>query len=818
MRHLMRRLLRAPSFTAIALATIAIGIGANTAIFSVVNGVLLKPLPYPDAERLVGLWHTAPIQGIQRVNMAAFLYFTYRDQSRAFEDVGLWDNGAVSVTGLAEPERVQCLFMTDGTLPILGVKPALGRWFSRKDDSPGSPETAILSYGYWKRRFGGDPSVIGKRIVVDSKAREVIGVLPQDFWFLDRKTELILPFQFDRNKIFLGNFSFQGVARLKPGITLAQANADVARMIPIAIDNFPPPPGFSRQLFKNARIAPAVQPFKKDAVGDVGGVLWVLMGTIGLVLLIACANVANLLLVRAEGRQQELAIRAALGAGWGRIARELLLESLCLGLAGGALGLALAYASVRALVAFGPTTIPRLTNISIDPLVLLFTLGISLFAGLLFGAIPVLKYAGPQIANALRSGGRTLSHSRERHRARSTLVIVQVALALVLLIGSGLMIRSLQAMRNVQPGFTHPEQVETFRVSIPEAEIKDGAQTVRMQQAILEKIKAIPGVSSASFGSFVPLDGNQSSDVLYAEDKSYAEGQIPPIQRYRYVAPQFFSTLGIPLIAGRSFTWTDLYDKRLVTMVSDNMARELWGSPAAALGKRIREGSADEWREIIGVVGDLRQDGNAKPAPTTVYWPALMTNFYDGRGNKLFIQRSAAFAVRSTRTGSPSFLKEVEQAVWSVNPNLPVANIRTLDELYSRSMARTSFTLVMLGIAGAMALLLGIVGIYGVIAYSVTQRTREIGIRMALGAQSQELTGMFVRHGLMLAAIGVACGLAAAVALTRLMASLLFDVRPVDPLTYGAVAVVLVAATVIASYVPARKATSVDPLEALRAE
>ncbi|MGH9666237.1 MAG: ABC transporter permease, partial [Bryobacteraceae bacterium] len=521
----------------------------------------LKPLPYPDSERLAGVWHTAPGIGIPQLEMSPSLYFTYREENRTFTDIGVWSGGAVSVTGLAEPERVQCLYFTDGILPVLGVQPFLGRTFTRKDDAPGSPDTVILTYGYWKRRFGGDPSVIGKRILMDAKARNVIGVLPQDFRFLDHKAELILPFQFDRNKIYLGNFSYDGVARLKPGITLAQANADVARMLPIAMEKFPPPPGFSRRMFEDARIGPSVHPLKQDAVGDVGNVLWVLMGTIGIVLLIACANVANLLLVRAEARQQELAIRAALGAGWTRVARDLLLESLLLGVAGGALGLGLAYASLRFLIALGPTTIPRLHNISIDPLVLGFTLVISLFAGLLFGFIPVFKYAAPQMT-ALRSGGRTLSHSRERHRARNALVVVQVALALILLISSGLMIRTLQALRQVRPGFTRPDEVQTLRIAIPEAEVKNPERVVRMEQDILQKIAAIPGVSAAGFANSVPMDHNNSNDVLFVEDRTYAEGKIPPIRRFKFVAPGFFKTLGNPLIAGRDLTWTDIYEER----------------------------------------------------------------------------------------------------------------------------------------------------------------------------------------------------------------------------------------------------------------
>jgi putative ABC transport system permease protein len=815
LKHVLRRLMRSPMFTVVTLVTIAIGVGANSAIFSVINGVLLKPLPYPNPERLVSVWQSAPGIGITDLNASPSDYFTFREENRTFQHYGLWTGDSVSVTGLAAPEQVQALDVTSGTLEALGVQPVLGRWFTLKDETHGSPETVILAHGYWQRRFGGDASAIGRRIVVDGKAREIIGVMPQTFRFLDEKPDLIFPFQFDRAKVFLGNFSYQAIARLKPGVTLAQANADVARMIPMVNTKFPPPPGFSAKLFEDARIQASVRPLKQDVIGDLGKVLWVLMASIGVVLLIACANVANLLLVRAEGRQQELAIRTALGAGSAQIAREFLAESVFLGVLGGAAGLGLAYWALRLLVTLAPASLPRLENITIDPLVLLFTLALSLVAGVLFGLMPVVKFAAPSVMAALRAGGRTLSQSKETHRARNTLVVVQVALAVILLIGSGLMIRTFQALRNVQPGFTGPRELQTLAVFIPESQVKEPQRVVRMQQEILRKLSAIPGVSSAAFANSVPTDGNNSTDLLYAEDRAYAEGKLPPLRRFKFVAPGFFQTIGTRLVAGRDLTWTDIYDQRLFVMVSENMARELWRNPAAALGKRIREGMKDPWREIVGVVADIRSDGADQKPPTTVYWPVIMKNFW---GDETFIQRRAVFAIRSSRAGSESFLKEIRQAVWSVNPDVPLASIRTLEQVYRGSMARSSFTLVMLAIAGGMALLLGVVGIYGVISYSVSQRTREMGIRIALGARQNELTAMVVRHGMLLAAIGVAMGLVAAAAVTRIMSSLLFEIRLVDPVTYAAVSAGLLAAAAAASYVPAHRASAVNPVDALRAE
>ena len=816
LQPIFRRLAMAPAFTAVALVTLALGIGANTAIFSVINGVLIKPLPFPHSQDLVSIWHVAPgLTGvIGDLDCSPAMYFTYREENQTFQEFGLWENRSTSVTGVGDPEELRTLLVTYGTLQALDVQPAVGRWFSQTDDTPGSPETVLLTFGYWHRRFGGDSSVVGRSLTVDSKPRTVIGVMPRDFRFLDLDPELILPERFDRNTLFLGSFGQQGIARLKTGVTLQRANADLGRMLGIWLRAWPVPPGASRALFENARLAPKLRPLKGDVVGDIGTTLWVLMGTIGSVLLIACANVANLLLVRAEGRQQELAIRAALGASWGRIAREILLESLTLGVLGGVLGLGLAYASVRILVAKGPTTLPRLGEIGIDPLVLTFCFAVSMFAGLLFGLIPVIKYAGPHLATALRAGGRTLSQSRERHRARNTLVVVQVALALVLLVGSGLMIRTFQALRNVQPGFTRPAEVQLLRIAIPAAHVKEPERVMRMQNEMLDRLAAIPGVTSVSFANSAPLEGLNYFNPVLAEDKIYAAGQTPPMRRFRFIAPGFFQTTGTAIVAGRDFTWTDLYEKRNVAVVSENMAREMWGEPAAALGKHVRDNGNSPWREIVGVVADVYDNGVQEKPPSFAYWPALMDNFW----GPTRVQRTGAFLIRTTRAATESFLTEARQAIWSVDSNLPVFQVRTLQDLYNQSLARTAFTLVLLAIAGAMALILGIVGIYGVIAYAVTQRTREIGIRMALGAEPAGLRQMFVRHGLLLAGIGAIIGLGAAAGLTRLMSTLLFGVAALDPLTYLGVAAILIAAAALASYVPARRATKVDPLEALRAE
>jgi predicted permease len=816
LRQVLRRLGRAPMFTVVTLITLAAGVGANTVVFSVLEGVLLKPLPYPHSEELVGVWHKAPGINIPELNMSPSDYFIYREQGRTFQDIGLYSGDSVSVTGIGEPEQVPALNVTDGTLPILGVQPMLGRTFRREDDLPGAPQTVLLTYGYWRGKFGGNPAAVGQTLVVDGKARQIIGVLPKRFHFLDQvDPAVIAPFQFDRNKTHLGNFSYEGLARLKPGMNLQQANADVARMLPIVMSSFPAPPGFSIKLFEDAKIGPNVRPLKQDVVGDVGKVLWVLMGSIGMVLLIACANVANLLLVRMEGRRQELALRSAFGASWGRIAGELLLESVILGFLGSTLGLALAFGALRVLVAIAPAGLPRISEVGINGPVLLFTLLVSLLASLLFGCVPILKYAGARLTTGIREGGRGLSQSKEQHRARNTLVVVQVALALVLLICSGLMIRTFRALTKVNPGFASPAELQTFHISIPETHVKEAESVIRMEEEILHKLEGVPGVSSVSIGTRLPMDGDGWHDPILLQGRTYAEGEFPPLRLFKFVSPGFLKTLGSPLIAGRELTWTDTYNKIPVAMISENLAREYWREPADALGKRIQVSTKDDWREIIGVVGDVHDDGVNKKPPTCVYWPLLQARF---ESDDISVRRDVAFIIRTPRAGSEAFLKDAREAVWSVDADLPLANVHTFDYFYKKSMARTSFTLIVLGVAGSMALLLGVVGIYGVIAYSVSQRTREIGIRMALGAQQPTVTGMFVRHGLQLTGVGVACGLIAAVLLMRLMSSLLFNVNSVDPVTYGTVSLGLAATAWLASYVPSRRAATVDPVEALRAE
>jgi putative ABC transport system permease protein len=828
LRLALRGMRRRPGFTLAVVLTLALGIGANTAIFGVVDGVLLKPLAYPSPDELVSVEHVAPGLNAGPFPMSVSQYFTYREEGRVFRHIGLYGDGGMTITGLGAPEQARALFVTHDVLHALAVQPQLGRLFTEADTIPGdsAPNPVILTDGYWRRRLGGDPSVIGRRLNIAlptnplPRPAEVIGVMPKGFRFLDMEpaAEVISLIAFDRGLANLGGFNFRSLARLKPGMTAANANADIARMLPVWLNAWPLPRQIAgRGVIESWRITPVVQPLKDDVVGDVGNMLWILMGTIGMVLLIACANVANLMLVRSESRREEFAVRTALGAGRWHIAREVLSESLVLSLLGGALGVALAYAGLRVVVATAPATLPRVEDISLDPRVMAFALAASLLSSMLFGALPALKHAALHRA-PLSGAVRGASASRERQRTRNSLVVVQVALALVLLVGSGLMIRTFQALLHVEPGFGTTADFQTARVWVSPQHVPEPERVVRVQHQILDKIAALPGVTAAAFASSVPMEGplrvwTQSIDV---DGKSGALGTLPPMRRIKTVSPGYFSAIGTRMIAGRDITWNDIYGRATVAIVSENFAREIWGSPAAALGQRIAEASeAPVWRDVIGVVADVHEDAVHEAAPAMVYWPTMMENF---GGAALFIMRPVNLVIRSEQGGRESLLAGIRSAVSSVNPNMPVFLVRTMKDLYDESLARTSFALVMLGIAAAMALTLGIIGIYGVMAYVVAQRAREMGIRLALGAAPAGLMRMFVRQGLTLTAIGAAVGVLTAVALTQWMSSLLFGVGRLDPPTYAAVLAVLVMAAALASYVPARRAAAVDPVGTLTAE
>jgi putative ABC transport system permease protein len=810
LRQAIRVMRAQPGFAAAAIIMLALGIGSTTAIFSVVKAVLINPLPYPNADALVRIAHN--IGGIDQDYFNDAIFLIYAEHAQAFESVGVWtpESTGVTITGQGDPEEVRALNASHGLFTTLGVQPEIGRWFSVQEGAPGGPDTVMLGSGYWRRRFGGDPTVVGRSIVINGQPHQIIGVMPARFTF-GGDSDVMLPLRINPARP-VPFFYLNGVARLKPGVTLAGATADIPRVLEIYFDTY------KANTTRAVRWVPIPAPLKEVVVGDVGPTLWVLMGTIVIVLVMACANVANLLLVRAESRRQEFAIRAALGARWTRVARALLVESMMLAVIGGALGLTIAYAGVRIMVAVEPANVPRLSEISIDPAVVMFAIAITLLCGVCFSLIPIAKYFGPRFVGAIGVGTRGISLTRERQRSQYALVAVQVALALVLLVGSGLMIRSFQALRNVEPGFAQPHTLQAFTITIPPSVIADLEGVMRLQRDVLDKVAALPGVTSVAFTTRMPMDPDDRWSAALAHDDKPHDGQAaPPNRQVKVISPGSFHTFGTPIVAGRDYTWTDLEQLREVAIVSESLAREVWGSPQAALGKRIRQfyGSQQApWREIIGVAGDVYDDGVYLRPPSTVYWPGRLNE-------KVFAgyqPRRVSMVVRTHRAGTESLLGELQQVVWSINPGLPLARPTTLDVLYERSMSRTSFTLAMLAIAGGMALLLGICGIYGVIAYAVAQRRREIGIRMALGAQAHQIRAMFLRRGLLVATVGLLLGLGAAVASTRLMQAILFGVEPLDPITFATMPVVLTAAAILATYLPARRAMLVDPVETMRAE
>jgi predicted permease len=797
-RHALRGFRKQPTFTAAAVVMLAVGIGATTLMFSVVNGVLLNPLPYPDSGALVRISHL--IGGKDMPWFSDVVYLTYADNSQTFQDVGVWEGETTAtVTGHGDPEEVHTLTASQSLLTVLGVQPEFGRWFSNTEDSPGAADVVMLTNAYWHRKFGGDHGILARTLTINGRRHQIVGVMPATFRF-GAEFDVIVPLRIDRGRPVPG-FRLEGVARLKPGVTLAQANADAGRIVRLWLTkNGPKDPAFL------ARYVAALRPLKQDVIGTIGRTLWILMATIGMVLLMACANVANLLLVRAEARRQEFAIRAALGAGWTRLARQLLAESVTLAVLGGIVGTGLAYGGLRVLIAMAPDNLPRLAELSIDANVLGFALAASLVSGLLFGIIPIVRYARPQLAHEVSAGGRGVNLTRESQRSQQALVTIQIAGALVLLVSAGLMIRSFQALRGVEPGFLNPRHLQSFGLSIPSTVVAEPERVLRMQHDVLDKISSMPGVTSAAFATRVPAGPGRASTALAPQDIP-DDGKTPPNRHLKAISPGMFQTMGIPIVAGRDFTWTDLEERRALAIVSENLARDYWGSRDAAIGKRIREyyGPKDAWREIVGVSGDVYDDGAHQPPPPTVYFPESEP-------------RRVSVIIHTSRAGTAGLLAEVQEAVWSVHRTLPLADVRTLDDVFAESTARTSFTLVMLAVAGTMALLLGIFGLYGVLSYAVSQRRPEIGIRLALGAQPHEIRRLFLRRGLILTTVGVIIGLAAAKLFVPVLRSLLFGVEPADPLTFTATPIVLAAAAALASYLPTRRAVAVDPIETLRAK
>jgi len=818
LRFAVRSLMKRPLFSVVVILVLALGIGATTAIFTLLDAIILSPLPFAEPGELVDIDHAAPGLGVQNAGQCAAWHFTYEDENRVFEDMGMYTPSLATITGDGAPEAVRILWVTSGVFRALRMRPVVGRIFTPQDEELESPNVALLGYGYWQSRYGGDPGVVGQTIEANAQTWEIVGVMPANLQSLGTDPLLIFPLRYDRSTLFVGNIGFGGVARLRDGVTLEQANADAARLLPLAFEKFPGGP--VADFSERARYTPNIRPLKDTLVGSVANLLWVIMAGVGVVLLIACANVANLFLVRSDGKETEMAIRSAMGASRGRIGWEYLKESLTLGVLGGVGGVALANFGLDALLAAGPANLPRLDEVSMHWGVLAFALIVSLGAGAFFGMFPVLRQGRVAPVDALKEGGRSGTTGVRRGRAQNALAVSQMALALVLLIASGLMFRTFVSLWRVDPGFRDPQNVLALRLYIPGNEIADPEEVAATHERIALRLAEIPGVQSVALGTMIPMDGVTNVNPVYVRGFDYSGDQTASIRRHKYIGGGYLETLEIPLLLGRTLTWQDVRERAPAVLVSESLAREYWGSPQAALGQGVSVRSEPpRWYEVVGVVADVREDGLGQDPPLMVYWPQVTLAFWEGDPpDQVFTWRGMGFAIRSDRVGTVGFVDEVRAAVWEINPNLPVRGLQSLEELMGQSIARTSFTLALLGVAAGVALLLGVIGVYGVISYAVSQRSHELGLRMAMGAQAGQVKGMVLRQGLVLSAIGVAIGLALALGLTRLMAGLLYGVSPIDPLTFLAVAAVLIGVALVASYLPARRAAGVDPMDVLRSE
>ncbi len=806
-RYALRGFRATPGFTVIVVLTLGIGIGATSAIFTVVNSVLFKSLAYEAPDRLVAVELMAPGISASPIPQTGHTYVVIDQETSSFEAFGAWMPSSAAVTGAANPEQVPILWVTSGIFRALRSTPALGRGFEDTDGEPGGPRRVILDHGYWMSRFGGDPATIGRVLQVNGESHVIIGVTSAGFTVVGQEAALYLPMVLDERQVGpTVSFDYRTLGRLEHGSTIESANADLDRLIPLAAERFE---GITPEQMVEVGLRSHVHPLQEVVVGEIGETLWILFGTVGLVLLIAIANVANLFLVRAEGRQREVAVRTALGASRPRMARQFLLESVVLSVTGGAFGLALATVGVRFLLMIAPVSLPRATEIGVDGLVLVFTIGLSVLAAVIFGLAPVPRRAAFDMVTVLK--GTTSTAGRRRWRGRNALVIAEVALALVLLIGAGLMVRSMGALQSVHPGFERPEQVLTFRITVPMSAAPSPDQTPNVHQRILEALENVPGVSAVGAASGLPLERRSNRNAILARDAD-AESVSG---FYKGVAGDYFEAMGIPLVAGRLLTWDDLREQRLVGMVSESVASRYWGSPDAAIGRYIRHDSRDPWRQIVGVVGNVHDRALDRIESGGAYWPVYLENFV---GFPWMVRRSLSYAVRTDRLDPATLLPEIRQAVWSVDATLPLADVQTMQDRVETSTARTSFVLVLLGIAASIALLLGTIGTYGVLAHVVSHRAREIGVRMALGAREGQVRWMVLQHAAWVALIGIVIGLGAAAGLTRFMATVLFGVTSSDPATYAISASAILAAALLAGWLPARRAARVDPMTTLRAE
>ena len=798
-RYAIRNLLRRPAFTLIAVATLALGIGANTTIFSAINALLLKPLPFPELDRVVAIWDKVPSRGVLHNEVTVANFLDWQSQSQSFEQLALHRWWSANLTGIDPPERIQGFLVTANFFDAVGIKPIMGRNFSAEENQPGKDAVAIITHSLWQRRFGGDPNILNRTITVNSIVRTVIGVMPERFNY-PKGAEVYAPVPMTPELMkSRGNHSYYVIGRLKPGASIQGAQSEIDNISARLEQQFPE---------TNKGWGATVFPIVADTVSEYDTALWVMMGAVGFVLLIACANVANLMLARATGRQREIAVRTALGASRWRIVRQLLTESVIVALFGGAFGVLIGFWGIDALRAANPGDAAKFISgwhqIGINPRVLLFTLGLSVLSGLVFGLAPALQMSKPNLNDSLKEGGRQTSGSS--HRLRSSLVVFEVALSLMLLVGAGLLTRSFLSLLKTDPGF-NPDHLLTMNLVLPSAKYKDDPARAAFYNDLILRVKTQPGVESAALVNYIPLGGSNSSDAYLIEGQPEPQPGQENDGRYRVATPDYFHTMGISITRGRAFTEQDKAGALPVVMINEAFVRKHWPNENP-IGKRIRfYGPLDRapWMEVVGVIEDVKHDLNL-PVTPEFYLPHAQDPW------------NSMVLVARTSVDPASLAGALRQQVWAIDKDQPVFDVRTMQEVRSGSVVLYSFSSVMLGIFAVVALVLAAIGIYGVMAFAVTQRTQEIGIRMALGARTADVLKLVVKHGMKLALLGIVIGLAGSWALTRFIAKLLVGVQPTDLLTFSVVSLCLLVAAFIACYLPARRATKVDPLVALRYE
>jgi predicted permease len=814
-KYAARSLARVPHYTAAAVLTLALAVAANTLVFSVVDSVLLEPLPYPDSDRLVAVTHAAPGLNYPQIGVSPGLYHQYRERVSAFESSALYRGETMNLTAEgAEPARLEVAAVTHTLFETLRVNPVLGRGFTAEEDAPDGPAAVILSHGLWRDRFGGARAVIGSRVRVDGIEREVVGVMPSGFGFPDRDIALWIPLAIDLPNASPGNFAYASIARLAASATVAAARVQLDGVVARLGEAYPNS-GQLVAFLETGRFASTLSPAKETMVGDLRRPLWILLGTVALVLVIACANVTNLFLVRAEARFRDIAVRSALGASRIRLARHFLTETAVLAAISAVAGVLIAVGGAAALLRFAPPNLPRLDEVRLDGTAILFAGGLATAIALLLALIPALRLTSPSaLALVSRSGLRTTA-GRERSRTRQMLVVLQTALALVLLAGSGLMLRTFAQLRGLDPGFD-ASSVLTFRVTLPEATYADAARAAAFHERVLVGLRALPGVESAGGVGEVPLGNRLTGTAFEIEGQPIAPNELPPMLFYTVATDGYFDVMRIPVRAGERLQGADREATRRGVLVSQNVADRFWPGQDP-LGKRLRAaGNPADWSTVIGVVGNVRDRRLQDEPSLTLYFPTLAGPDGDTIAGNELVARTMTYVVRSPR--AEALAGAVRNVVWAIDRDLPIATLTTMRTLVAESMTQISFTMFALVIAAALALFLGAVGLYGVISYMVTQRTREIGLRIALGAEAASVRRMVVWQGLRLAVLGLAAGGAAALGLTRVLGSLLFQTSPNDPFTFAAVIAVLAMVSVFASWLPARRAARVDPARSLQAD